>query len=100
MFFLSFWDNEGFGYPLVQSILSNNSIVVNDNVTYRELLGNDFRYFIKDINNFKEIHEMILQSLDDMEMRKSIYNRISMLINPISLKKRWEYVFDELGIMQ
>ena len=98
--FLSFSDNEGFGYPLVQSILSNNSIVVNDNVTYRELLGNDFRYFIKDINNFKEIHEMILQSLDDMEMRKSIYNRISMLINPISLKKRWEYVFDELGIMQ
>ncbi len=98
--FLSFSDNEGFGYPLVQSVLSNNSVVVYGNATYKELLGNDFRYYIKDINDFKEIHEMILQSLDDIEMRKSIYNRISMLINPSSLKKQWEYIFDELGVKE
>jgi len=96
--FLSFSENEGFGYPLVQAILSGNSVVVNFNETYKELLGNDFRYFIKDINDFDDIQYLILQSLDDIEMRKSIYNRISMLIDPISLKKQWEYMFDELGV--
>jgi len=98
--FLSFSENEGFGYPLIQAILSNNSVVVSENEVYKELLGNDFRYYIKDINNLKEIHEMILQSLDDVEMRKSVYNRISMLIDPNSLKERWEYLFDELGIKE
>jgi len=96
--FLSFSENEGFGYPLAQAVLSNNSVVVNLNETYKELLGNDFRYFIKNINDFDDIHNMILQSLDDVEMRKSIYNRISMLIDPVGLKKQWEYVFDELGV--
>jgi glycosyltransferase involved in cell wall biosynthesis len=98
--FLSFSENEGFGYPLSQAILSGNSVVAYPNETYKELLGSDFRYYIKNINDFKEIHEIILQSLDDVEMRKSIYNRISTLINPISLKKEWERVFDKLGIVQ
>jgi len=96
--FLSFSENEGFGYPLSQAILSSNSVVVSENETYKELLGNDFRYFIKDINDFEDIFYLIIQSLDDIEMRKSIYNRISMLINPMKLKKEWEYVFDELGV--
>jgi len=96
--FLSFSENEGFGYPLVQSILSGNSVVVTENETYRELLGNDFRYYIRDINDFDGIQDLIFQSLDDNEMRKSIYNRISMLIDPIVLKKQWEYLFDELGV--
>jgi len=90
--FVSFSENEGFGYPLVQAVLSQNSVVVAENETYKELLGSDFRYFIKDVNDFKGIFEMILQSLDDIEMRKSIYNRVSMLIDPIGLKKQWEYV--------
>jgi len=98
--FLSFSENEGFGYPLVQSIFSGNSVVVSDNETYRELLGNDFRYYIKDINDFDSIQDLIFQSLDDTEMRKSVYNRISMLIDPVSLKKQWEYLFDELGVKQ
>jgi len=98
--FLSFSENEGFGYPLVQSILSGNSVVVSNNETYRELLGNDFRYYIKDINDFDSIQDLIFQSLDDTEMRKSIYNRISMLIDPMVLKKEWEYLFDELGVKQ
>jgi len=98
--FLSFSENEGFGYPLVQSILSGNSVVVSDNETYRELLGNDFRYYIKDINDFDSIQDLIFQSLDDTEMRKSIYNRISMLIDPMVLRKEWEYLFDELGVKQ
>ena len=96
--FLSFSENEGFGYPLVQSVLSGNSVVVAENETYKELLGNDFRYYIKDIDNFDSIQDLIFQSLDDIEMRKSIYNRISMLIDPLSLKKQWEYLFDELGV--
>ena len=96
--FLSFSENEGFGYPLVQSILSGNSVVVTENETYKELLGNDFRYYIKDINDFDSIQDLIFQSLDDTEMRKSIYNRISMLIDPMVLKKEWEYLFDELGV--
>ena len=96
--FLSFSENEGFGYPLVQSILSGNSVVVTENETYRELLGNDFRYYIKDINDFDSIQDLISQSLDDTEMRKSIYDRIIILIDPLSLKKQWEYLFDELGV--
>ena len=96
--FLSFSENEGFGYPLVQSVLSGNSVVVSENETYKELLGNDFRYYIRDINDFGSIQDLIFQSLDDNEMRKSIYNRISMLIDPIVLKKQWEYLFDELGV--
>ena len=96
--FLSFSENEGFGYPLVQSILSGDSIVVTENETYKELLGNDFRYYIKDINDFDSVQDLIFQSIDDIEMRKSIYNRISMLIDPLSLKKQWEYLFDELGV--
>jgi len=96
--FLSFSENEGFGYPLVQSILSGNSVVVSENETYKELLGNDFRYYIRDINDFDSIQDLIFQSLDDIEMRKSIYDRISMLIDPLSLKKQWEYLFDELGV--
>jgi len=96
--FLSFSENEGFGYPLVQSIFSGNSVVVSNNETYRELLGNDFRYYIKDINDFDSIQDLVFQSLDDTEMRKSIYNRISMLIDPMVLKKEWEYLFDELGV--
>ena len=98
--FLSFSENEGFGYPLSQAILSGNSVVVSDNETYRELLGNDFRYYIKDINDFDSIQDLIFQSLDDTEMRKSIYNRISMLIDPMVLRKEWEYLFDELGVKQ
>jgi len=78
--------------------LSGNSVVVTENETYRELLGNDFRYYIRDINDFDGIQDLIFQSLDDNEMRKSIYNRISMLIDPIVLKKQWEYLFDELGV--
>jgi len=96
--FLSFSENEGFGYPLVQSVFSGNSVVVSDNETYRELLGNDFRYYIKDINDFDSIQDLIFQSRDDIEMRKSIYNRISMLIDSMVLKKEWEYLFDELGV--
>jgi len=96
--FLSFSENEGFGYPLSQAILSGNSVVVSENETYKELLGNDFRYYIKDINDFDSIQDLIFQSLDDIEVRKSIYNRISMLIDPLSLKKQWEYLFDELGV--
>ena len=96
--FLSFSENEGFGYPLVQSIFSGNSVVVSNNETYRELLGNDFRYYIKDINDFDSIQDLVFQSLDDTEMRKSIYNRISMLIDPMVLKKEWEYLFNELGV--
>jgi len=96
--FLSFSENEGFGYPLSQAVLSGNSVVVSNNETYRELLGNDFRYYIKDIDDFDSIQDLIFQSLDDNEMRKSIYNRISMLIDPIVLKKQWEYLFDELGV--
>ena len=96
--FLSFSENEGFGYPLVQSVLSGNSVVVAENEIYKELLGNDFRYYIKDINDFDSIQDLIFQSLDDIEMRKSIYDRISMLIDPLSLKKQWEYLFDELGV--
>jgi len=96
--FLSFSENEGFGYPLSQAILSGNSVVVTENETYKELLGNDFRYYIKDINDFDSIQDLIFQSLDDIEMRKSIYNRISMLIDPVVLKKQWEYLFDELGV--
>lgn len=96
--FLSFSENEGFGYPLVQSVLSGNSVVVAENETYKELLGNDFRYYIRDINDFDAIQDLIFQSLDDVEMRKSVYNRISMLIDPVVLKKQWEYLFDELGV--
>ena len=96
--YLSFSENEGFGYPLAQSVLSGNSVVVTENETYKELLGNDFRYYIKDINDFDSIQDLIFQSLDDIEVRKSIYNRISMLIDPLSLKKQWEYLFDELGV--
>jgi len=96
--FLSFSENEGFGYPLVQSVLSGNSVVVAENETYKELLGNDFRYYIRDINDFDSIQDLIFQSLDDIEMRKSIYDRISMLIDPLSLKKQWEYLFDELEV--
>ena len=96
--FLSFSENEGFGYPLSQAVLSGNSVVVSNNETYRELLGNDFRYYIKDIDDFDSIQDLIFQSLDDIEVRKSIYNRISMLIDPLSLKKQWEYLFDELGV--
>jgi len=96
--FLSFSENEGFGYPLVQSVLSGNSVVVAENETYKELLGNDFRYYIRDINDFDRIQDLIFQSLDDIEMRKSIYDRISMLIDPLSLKKQWEYLFDELEV--
>ena len=96
--YLSFSENEGFGYPLVQSVLSGSSVVVAENETYKELLGNDFRYYIRDINDFDSIQDLIFQSLDDNEMRKSIYNRISMLIDPIVLKKQWEYLFDELGV--
>jgi len=96
--YLSFSENEGFGYPLAQSVLSGNSVVVTENETYKELLGNDFRYYIKDINDFDSIQDLIFQSLDDIEMRKSIYDRISMLIDPLSLKKQWEYLFDELGV--
>ena len=61
-------------------------------------MGNDFRYYIKDIDDFDSIQDLIFQSLDDNEMRKSIYNRISMLIDPIVIKKQWEYLFDELGV--
>jgi len=96
--YLSFSENEGFGYPLVQSVLSGNSVVVAENETYKELLGNDFRYYIKYIDDFDSIQDLIFQSLDDIEMRKSIYDRISMLIDPLSLKKQWEYLFDELGV--
>ena len=96
--YLSFSENEGFGYPLAQSVLSGNSVVVTENETYKELLGNDFRYYIKDINDFDSIQDLIFQSLDDIEMRKSVYNRISMLIDPVVLKKQWEYLFDELGV--
>ena len=83
---------------MVQSVLSGNSVVVAENETYKELLGNDFRYYIRDINDFDRIQDLIFQSLDDIEMRKSIYDRISMLIDPLSLKKQWEYLFDELEV--
>jgi len=107
--FLSFSENEGFGYPLIQSILSGNSVVVSQNETYKELLGNDFRYFIKDIGKpyfpvdsnslfFDDVHDLIIQSLDDKEMQKSVYNKIIMEINPEILKRKWEYVFDKLGV--
>ena len=96
--FVSFSENEGFGYPLSQAILSGNSVVVSDNQTYREILGNDYRYFIKDINNFDDIYYLIIQAFDDNEMRKSIYNKVSMMLNPETLRKEWEYVLDKIGV--
>ncbi len=93
--FISFSENEGFGYPLAQSMLIGLPVIVWRNPTYYELLGN-FPYYISSKMDMQEIYEMSLQAMDDSETSKSMQTMMNEKLDPNSLREQWQNLMEEI----
>ncbi len=87
--FVSFSENEGFGYPLAQSLLIGMPVMVWKNPTYIEILGNSFPYFITPEMSMQEIYELGIQAVDDTQLSKENQQMINEKLNPEILKEQW-----------